>query len=135
MHCFTYFHENFYLQQQYIQQQMLMYNQMLNACAFQNQLFQSTNNQLPNQAEFLYSQLSKNEDTPLIQAKVNIPKKKKIIRAPKQQQDGVNDQNKTSKKKVFLSMLDIKEVQYKKSKVSDAQVLQKTTNLLNEENQ
>ncbi|CAD8067498.1 unnamed protein product [Paramecium primaurelia] len=135
MHCFTYFHENFYLQQQYIQQQMLMYNQMLNACAFQNQLFQSTNNQIPNQAEFLYSQLSKNEDTPLIQAKANTLKKKKIIRAPKQQQDGVNDQNKTSKKKVFLSMLDIKEVQYKKSKVSNVEVQQKTTNLLNEVNQ
>ncbi|CAD8145786.1 unnamed protein product [Paramecium octaurelia] len=135
MHCFTYFHQNLYFQQQYIQQQMLMYNQMLNAQAFQNQLYQSANNQLPNQAEFLYSQLSKNEDTPLIQAKASIPAKKKIIRAPKKQLEQVNDQNKPQKKKVFLSMLDIREVQYKKCKCSNEEILQKNTTSSNEVNE
>ncbi|CAD8070402.1 unnamed protein product [Paramecium sonneborni] len=132
MHCFTYYHQNLYLQQQYIHHQMLMYNQMFNTYNYLNQQDQLQVTYIPDQIKFPHSQNHKNEDTPPIQQQNSIPLKKKINKVSKKHSEHMNEENKPQKKKVFLSMLDIKEAQYKKcSKVSNLEGLFQNTILGN----
>ncbi|CAD8074949.1 unnamed protein product [Paramecium sonneborni] len=127
MHSFNYFQQNLYLQQQYIHHQILMYNQMLNAYNFSaNQNFPQITS-ISDQKEFRHIQNTKNEDTPLIQPKNGMPLKKKINKVPQKYREKRNELNKTEKKKIFLSMMDIKDAQYKKCKASNFEGLLQNT--------
>ncbi|CAK81909.1 unnamed protein product (macronuclear) [Paramecium tetraurelia] len=124
MNCLNYFDQSLILQQQLILQQMLIYNQMLKASF--SQAIPNTNISIQKQEELELSnsQLPKQDDTNPIQPK---EQKKKIKSQKKFEKKGMQQpktENNCSsqphelpkKKKVFLSMLDIKAAQYKKFK-------------------
>ncbi|CAD8140308.1 unnamed protein product [Paramecium pentaurelia] len=115
------FNNNFFLQQQLLLQQMIIYNQML---------YQRTNS-LPKLQQIIKKNVDENdlssqqilkqdETNPVNQISKQTRKFQKTmkIKAP-QCVEKVSKQIKetSQKKKIFLSMLDIKEAQYKKFKI------------------
>ncbi|CAD8145875.1 unnamed protein product [Paramecium octaurelia] len=128
MNCFHTIDQNLILQQQLILHQMLIYNQMLKASFIQK--IPPPNILTPKQEEIdiSNSQQFKHDETHEIppQKELNIKirshkisKKTERKKPQKQHPDNKQSGELPKKKKVFLSMLDIKEAQYKKVKAQN----------------
>ncbi|CAD8144994.1 unnamed protein product [Paramecium pentaurelia] len=126
MNCQHTYDQNLILQQYLILQQMLIYNQMLKASFNKN--ISTPKILIPKleEIDISNSQTSKHDDTYQIQIQQEQNIKTKPQKIQKKQElkkfKILNNNNNESveiiqKKRVFLSMLDIKEVQYKKFKV------------------
>ncbi|CAD8060187.1 unnamed protein product [Paramecium primaurelia] len=138
MNSLNYIDQSLILQQQLILQQMLIYYQIQKASF--NQTMPSSNilNQKLEEIDFSNIQLPKHDDTNPIQPheqklKTKSQKKsqKKEMKQPKTQNTCNKQQEEFPKtKKVFLSMLNIKEAQYKKFKAQRNEENQKSTALI-----
>ncbi|CAD8076398.1 unnamed protein product [Paramecium sonneborni] len=128
MNCLNYFDQSLLLQQQLILQQMLIYNQMLKASQRQSIPTSKISIEKQIETEITNSQLSKHDDTNPIHPQqeqnrksksLKSQQKKEIKKSKKQNHNNVQPDEHPKIKKVFLSMMDIKEVQYKKSKAEN----------------
>ncbi|CAD8058164.1 unnamed protein product [Paramecium sonneborni] len=137
MNSFLFYDPLFILPQQMLLQQIVQYNSML---AFRNAytISQSTSPQIqpksPQECSTIEQNTVKNDETNDDQSSFELSKsnkiKKNIKKTKETKPDKTNPFEKKHNKKIFLSMKDIKDVQYKKFKfVQEDQIQEGPTNL------
>ncbi|CAD8055860.1 unnamed protein product [Paramecium sonneborni] len=124
MNSFLLYDQQFLLQQQLLLQQLVQFNSMLalrNACSLQVQQSPQIYPRSPQEIHTIEHNTLKNDDIYDEQSSLELSKSQKISKNIKKQKEmKINNQNssqKQIKKRIFLSMKDIKDVQYKKQKL------------------
>ncbi|CAD8147394.1 unnamed protein product [Paramecium pentaurelia] len=137
MNSFLFYDPHFLLQQQLLYQQLVQYNSML---ALRNtySMSQSSSPQIqpksPQECPTIDQNTIKNDETIDDQSSFELSKSNKIKKLIKKTKEAKSNKSNPSqnneKKKIFLSMKDIKDVQYKKFKlVQEEQIQEGLTNL------
>ncbi|CAD8060095.1 unnamed protein product [Paramecium sonneborni] len=137
MNSFLFWHPQFLLQQQLMLQQLVQYNSMIairNACTNSQSMSPQISPKSPQECSTIEQNTIKNDETNNDQSSFELSKSNKIKKNIKKTKETKTDKTyaseKNQKKKIFLSMKDIKNVQYKKSKfVQEEQIQEGLTNL------
>ncbi|CAK81989.1 unnamed protein product (macronuclear) [Paramecium tetraurelia] len=131
MNSFLFYDPNFLLQQQLLFQQLVQYNTMFalrNAYSMSQSLSPQIQPKSPQECHTIDQNTVKNDETIDDQSSFELSKSNKIKKLIKKTKETKSNANNTSvknqKKKIFLSMKDIKDVQYKKFKLVQEEQIQ-----------
>ncbi|CAD8140352.1 unnamed protein product [Paramecium pentaurelia] len=126
MNTFFLYDPQFLIQQQLLFQYLVQYNSMIalrNAYSLQEQQRQLIHPQSPFDIRTIEHKTMKNDEIIDEQSSFELQKSKRISKTIKKsketKQDNLNSSQQHTKKKIFLSMKDIKNAQYKKYKITN----------------
>ncbi|CAD8057164.1 unnamed protein product [Paramecium sonneborni] len=124
MNSFLLYDQQFLIQQQLLLQQLVQFNSLLalrTACSLQIQQSPQIQPQSPKDINTIEHNTIKNDEIHDEQSSFELSKSQKISKTIKKQKEikinNLNSSQKHTKKRIFLSMKDIKDVQYKKLKI------------------